>query len=323
MELSIYGTCYNNANLIRQCIESIASQFDLNNDTELVITDNFSTDGTFGIIDEYTKKYKNIKILREHCSRGMGRKIAYNNTTSKYSFYIDFDTVYSPLLSKLIKQIKAEYTGNQIMPFGFMDRDTMTKIGGWDDLNNAEDGELEARAISKGITLNTLPIRAYKNEIPSVKRNLRFRKRKFSIKFLLRQYRITKDGLIGRGIKNLKAIKTYYTGKKRLFVYFVYIMLKLGRKRTRSYSDFDSNSELIQQNRNLLDPRKYGIEKDYWIYAFSTRFISKSATTRIVNTLFDYGFDKLEMLSDNSIMVYSEKTSKEFINETINFIKTL
>jgi glycosyltransferase involved in cell wall biosynthesis len=323
MEISIYGTCYNNAKIIGKCLDSIVSQFDLNRDVELVVVDNFSTDGTWEILNEYAKKYKNIKLLREPCSRGKGRKIAYDNSTSKYSFYIDFDTIYSPLLSKLINQIKSGYQGNKIMPFGFLDKDTMMKIGGWNDLNNAEDGELEARAISKGIQLCTFPARVYANEIPSTKRGLRFRKRRLSIKFFLRQYRITRDGLIGRGIKNIKVIKRAYKGKKRFLVYLVYIMLKLERKKTKSYSNFDSNAELIQRNRNLLDPKEYRIDKSYWIYAFSTRFISKEAITRIVNILFSYGFNRLEILPSDSILVYTDETSKKFVEEAINLINTL
>lgn len=323
MEVSIYGTCFNNANVIRKSIESITSQFDLNSETELIIVDNESTDGTWDILQDYNSKYKNIKLLRKHCTRGGGRRLAYDNTTGEYTFYIDLDTVYSPLLSKLIKQLREEYNGNKIMPFGFMDRSTMEKIGNWSDLNNAEDGELEARAISKGITLSTFPAMIFVNEITSGKRELRFKKTRLSFKFVLRQYRMARDGLIGRGMKDIDSIKKSYKGKAKIFMYIVYLTLKISGKRTKSYSEFSSNSELIQRNRILLDPSKYNIDKKYWIYAFSTRFISSDAETRLVNTLFDYGFNKLEIFSNRSVIVYTNETSSEFIETTKNLLKTV
>ena len=323
MEVSIYGTCYNNANVIRKSIDSIVSQFDLNGETELVITDNESTDGTWDILQDYNKKYKNVKLIRERCTRGKGRRIAYNSTSGKYTFYIDLDTVYSPILSKLIKQLKEEYKGDRIMPFGFMDRATMDKIGNWGDLNNAEDGELEARAISKGVTLSTFPAMISTNEITSGKRELRFKKRRFSFKFFARQYRVARDGLIGRGMKNIKAINKAYKGKAKIFMYFVYITLKLSGKKTRSYSEFSSSSEFIQRNRNLLDPSKYNIDKRYWIYAFSTRFISHDAETRLVNMLFEYGFNKLEFFKNSSVILYNDKTSAEVLENTKSLLKTI
>ena len=58
---SIYGTVYNNAKYIRNCLASLIQALpDFDEDYELVIVDNYSTDGTFKILKNFAKEHKNV-----------------------------------------------------------------------------------------------------------------------------------------------------------------------------------------------------------------------------------------------------------------------
>ena len=59
-QVSIYGTVYNNSAYIKNSIDSIIGQFnDFKENFEIVIVDNYSSDGTYEILKEYQKKYPN------------------------------------------------------------------------------------------------------------------------------------------------------------------------------------------------------------------------------------------------------------------------
>ena len=93
-ELSIYATVYNNRNWIKSSMESIVDKNPFFKKWELVITDNFSTDGTYEFLQKYESKYPNIKVYREKCTRGKGRQIALEHTSGKIVTYVDLDTIY-------------------------------------------------------------------------------------------------------------------------------------------------------------------------------------------------------------------------------------
>ena len=104
--ISIYATVYNNFSKVKESLNSIIKQFsDFSTSFEFVIVDNYSNDGTWEILQKFAKKYKNIKLIREHCSRGKGRAIAFNNTCGDYTFYVDLDTIYNNLLSKIVYKL--------------------------------------------------------------------------------------------------------------------------------------------------------------------------------------------------------------------------
>lgn len=63
--LSIAIPTYNGAKYIREALDSIITQLDdVDEEVEIVISDNASTDQTPEIISEYQKKYPFIKYFR-------------------------------------------------------------------------------------------------------------------------------------------------------------------------------------------------------------------------------------------------------------------
>jgi len=63
MEFSICTTTFNNAKRIRTCLESIIQAFD-GLDFEIVVVDNYSTDGSYEIIQECVQQYCKINNCR-------------------------------------------------------------------------------------------------------------------------------------------------------------------------------------------------------------------------------------------------------------------
>ena len=66
--LFIYGTIYNNANMIQKCLESIKNV----NYSQIFIVDNYSTDGTYQFLENNKDTYR-LTLTRLKCNRGIGR----------------------------------------------------------------------------------------------------------------------------------------------------------------------------------------------------------------------------------------------------------
>ncbi len=64
--LSICIPTYNRANFLKECLEKIVVQFDVNalNHIEIIISDNDSSDNTTDMVEGYIKKYRNIKYFK-------------------------------------------------------------------------------------------------------------------------------------------------------------------------------------------------------------------------------------------------------------------
>jgi len=83
VEYSFLSTIYNNVNRVKVCLDSILAAVS-GLDFEIVIVDNYSTDGSFEVLKEYARLNSNIRILRCNCLRGLGRQIAFENSKGKY-----------------------------------------------------------------------------------------------------------------------------------------------------------------------------------------------------------------------------------------------
>ena len=88
---SIITTCYNLSHLIERAIESVESQTYTN--YEFIIVDDCSTDDSVNIINKYTKKYNNIKLIvnEENKKAGGARNAALAIAKGKYILFLDGD----------------------------------------------------------------------------------------------------------------------------------------------------------------------------------------------------------------------------------------
>ena len=316
--ITIYATVYNNFSKVKESLNSIIKQFpDFSTSFEFVIVDNYSNDGTWEVLQKFAKKYKNIKLIREHCSRGEGRAIAVNSIKTDYMFYVDLDTIYLPEFSKIIKYLINNYKTNSLMPFGFCDKRTMDKIGNWADLLHAEDTEFSARALSKGVKIYDLPVFISKNQIVKGNRDKRYELNKF--KLFKRRYIDLNNYIEGRGMTSSRELKRRYSGLRYFIMLYILYKRKLLHQKIRAYSNELSNSDFITKNRVFLNPTKFGISKRFWIFSFPTKFIKLEYINKSLDKLFEYGFNRIKLLDNGILVVYTDKTSKELLKYYLNF----
>ncbi|MGC8983596.1 MAG: glycosyltransferase, partial [Desulfurococcaceae archaeon] len=138
-KICLYGTVYNNAGTVEECIKSVWRP-----EYEIVVVDNYSTDGTWEKLLELRREF-NLKIYRYRCSRGLGRHIAlYKCSPGSTTAWFDLDTVYNESFHKVI-----EYAAetNLRIHAGVLaaKRELILSKGGWRDLNYGEDVELVSR----------------------------------------------------------------------------------------------------------------------------------------------------------------------------------
>ncbi len=150
MKYSICSTVYNNAPRLRASLDSILRYINPK-EFEIVVVDSKSTDGTLEILQEYAHKFPNFKIIVKKCTRGRGRQIAFENSSGEYIIPVDLDTIYLPQWWELIKAYeKWEGRGKyalQAIYSGIYPRHLLEKVGGWKDLQYAEDFDLWWRLI--------------------------------------------------------------------------------------------------------------------------------------------------------------------------------
>jgi glycosyltransferase involved in cell wall biosynthesis len=137
--ICVYGTVYNNVHVVEKSITSVWRP-----GYEIIIVDNYSTDGTWERLLNLRKEY-NLKVYRYRCSRGLGRHIAlYKCPEGSITTWFDLDTVYTPAFHKAIEY--AVETGKVIHVGPLIARrEAILGKGGWRDLNCGEDYEIVSR----------------------------------------------------------------------------------------------------------------------------------------------------------------------------------
>jgi glycosyltransferase involved in cell wall biosynthesis len=88
--VTVVCLCYNHARFIREALDSVLNQTSKN--LEIIIVDDFSTDNSREIIEEYVRKYPQLKYLPNE--KNLGNCSAFNRAweISKGEYLIDFAT---------------------------------------------------------------------------------------------------------------------------------------------------------------------------------------------------------------------------------------
>jgi glycosyltransferase involved in cell wall biosynthesis len=141
---SICITCRNAITTINRSLASILSQLD--DRFEVILVDGGSTDGTVEIVRRMERKHRNLIVISQPCSRGVGRDIAYRRSKGQYLIQqVDMDVIYRPTLHSILdyyhsrERIVGKYALQIPTAFLICSRDLMDRIGGWPDLQFAED----------------------------------------------------------------------------------------------------------------------------------------------------------------------------------------
>lgn len=139
---------------IKLSLESILSQID--NNFEVLVVDNCSTDGTREYLEKLARKGK-IRLIVAKCNRGEGRQIALENASAEFVIArLDVDTIYNRVIlpiAELYLQKRKQLGKDFVLHAGALfvsSKKHLLKLGGWRDLQWGENYELNKRLIDKG-----------------------------------------------------------------------------------------------------------------------------------------------------------------------------
>jgi len=115
MKISVITPAYNSEAYLAETIESILAQDYA--DWELIIVDDHSTDRTYQIADEFAKKDKRIKVIRNPENMGVAasRNAALDAASGEYVAFCDADDLWLP--QKLSRQIRFMEDGQYVLTY--------------------------------------------------------------------------------------------------------------------------------------------------------------------------------------------------------------
>jgi len=107
VDLSVVIPAYNVEKYLAACLDSLLANEGVN-DTEIIIVNDGSTDNTLSVAEEYSKKYRNIRVIsRDNGGPSAARNLGLNEATGKYVFFCDADDlVVNRFLSILYRSIE-------------------------------------------------------------------------------------------------------------------------------------------------------------------------------------------------------------------------
>ena len=80
----------NSEHLLNKCLKSIYGNVPVK---RLIIVDEFSTDNTLKIINEFNKKHGNVKIITEKGSRAKARERGIREVKTEWFMFLDSDVI--------------------------------------------------------------------------------------------------------------------------------------------------------------------------------------------------------------------------------------
>jgi glycosyltransferase involved in cell wall biosynthesis len=252
----IYGTVYNNFNTVEESIRSVWRP-----EYDIVIVDNYSTDGTWEKLLELRKEY-NLKLYRYRCSRGLGRHIAlYKCPEKSITAYFDLDTKYNYAFHKIIEAAKM-YGSASAPGLVVVEREYALKRGGWKDLNVGEDTDFATRMYTK-IHVPVIIGENANPELTSFWREKRYARGLLG--FIRRFLKIHLDASVAYNINTSNILKI---GSKRLIMLSPVIIPYAKLMGARSYYDRLPNFsvENLERLSRIIAPRKLGISEDFFFF---------------------------------------------------------
>ena len=91
IKVSVIVPVYNTEKYLRRCLDSLVNQ--TLKEIEIIIINDCSTDNSKNILDEYEKKYQNIKVFHNKTNKGIGynRNLGIKKASGEFIGFIDSD----------------------------------------------------------------------------------------------------------------------------------------------------------------------------------------------------------------------------------------
>jgi glycosyltransferase involved in cell wall biosynthesis len=254
--ICVYGTVYNNEGTLEESIRSVWKP-----EHEIVIVDNYSTDGTWEKLLELKKEF-NLRLYRYKCSRGLGRNIALHKCPeNSLTAYFDLDTRYNQAFHRVIEAVE-EYGSASAPGLVVVNREYAIRRGGWRDLNVGEDTDFAVRMYPR----IHVPVSVGENANPELQSYLRERRyARSSWGYLRRLLKAHLDSAIGYGIN----ISNIFNIRLKRFSVISPIVIPYAKLRgARSYYDGLPNysTENLERLSRIIPPRKLGIDEDLFFF---------------------------------------------------------
>jgi glycosyltransferase involved in cell wall biosynthesis len=254
--ICVYGTVYNNAGTVEESIRSVWKP-----EYEIVIVDNYSTDGTWEKLLELKNEF-NLRLYRHKCSRGLGRNIALHKCPeNSLTAYFDLDTKYNHAFHRVIEAAE-EYGSASAHALVVVDREYAIRRGGWRDLNVTEDTDFAVRMYPR----IHVPVIVGENANPELQSYLRERRyARGTLGFLRRLLKAHLDAAIGYGIS---VSKIFRIRSKRILALSPVIIPYAKLRGGHSYYDDLPNysTENLERLSHIIPPRKLGINEDLFFF---------------------------------------------------------
>ena len=255
MTICVYGTVFKNVDTVEVSVKSVWRP-----DYNIVIVDNYSTDGTWEKLQELRKEY-NLTLLRFKSSRGRGRAYALEHCPeNSITTYFDLDVEYNENFHKVLDYASSDkiYANVSSGPYFLIaKKEKVISRGNWYDLNHDEDVELISRI---GFDLH-VPVIISKNLRPAftTDRELHYGK--------LRMVRVAVDSIRGRGIYFHDLLKIYrnYPLYFKLGMIGLYPIARI-KGIYRNYPLLNNILYILLNAANkVVDLKEIGISYDYFV----------------------------------------------------------
>ncbi len=252
--LFIYGTVYNNANRIQECLESIKNI----NYSQIFIIDNNSTDGTYEFLEDNKNKYK-LTLRRLKCNRGVGRQRSMEmamkvSSAEDYLMTMDFDTVYDVSFVDFVNEIIKKQYKNCVFNNYLCLKDANSIP--WKPVNNGEDWERNANFIYHGYTLFDKKIVGINEEV------IGSRDKRYA-KGLKLYYRIFKNAIELQRTWCFKSFEENYEfankqsklkNRRKMILFASYIIAKM--QKSYCYNEFLNNNSYVKEHKINIDSKE-------------------------------------------------------------------
>ena len=254
--LYIYGTVYNNKNIVINSIESLSK---INVEKTFLIVDNYSNDGTYEILNGIKDQY-NIKLKQIKCSRGLGRQKAMEIVSEESKdddlfMTFDLDTICNDIFIELIEYGIQNIDKKSVFLNQLCYKEVNFDIP-WRDLNYGEDWERKAHFIYSGYTLININIQLnllLTNEEYNNNREKRYANGIIYYKRLIKNNIDLFRGWNINSYKNLKLYMKITSAKKSYFIFLLLILVYIKLfDNVYKYSD-DLNIVYVRKNQKITN----------------------------------------------------------------------
>ena len=209
MKISIVIPCYNEISTIHQIIKKVKNE--KNYDKEIIVIDDFSTDGTREILrDELNEKIDKLIFNELNYGKGYSVRQGINNATGDIILIQDADLEYDPLdYFKLIEPIKNGYA-DVVYGSRFIGSDEKRVLFFWHSVGNFVLNTLSNMFSNLNLTDMENCYKVFKSEVI---KNIKLQENRFGFepevtaKIAKKKYRIYEVGVKYYG-------RTYDQGKK-------------------------------------------------------------------------------------------------------------